>query len=206
MRRPVLLPLLLLVAVALLSRPAWAQDAQASDSIVVVKVDGSIDDTQASYLRDSLAEAEADGSTVVIQLDSAGTLDQDAVALAERIHSATVPVVVWVGPTPAKAQGAAHLFLYAASLGAVAPGVGIGPLEPLDLVDARNEDLPNGRELEELARVGVGGVEITPIYGARGYEDRYIDFLSPQWIDMLEHVGREAKRLGLGVDMATGTG
>jgi membrane-bound serine protease (ClpP class) len=151
MRRPTLLPFLLLVALALLSRPAAAQEAQASGSVVVVKVDGSIDDTQASYLRDSLAEAEADGSTVVIQLDSAGTLDQDAVALAERIHSATVPVIVWIGPAPAKAQGAAHLFLYAASLGAVAPGAGVGPLEPLDLVDARNEELPNGRELEELA-------------------------------------------------------
>lgn len=62
------------------------------------------------------------------------------------------------------------------------------------------------RQLEELARVGVGGVEITPIYGAQGYEERYIDFLTPEWVEMLEHVGREAKRLGLGVDMATGTG
>ncbi len=62
------------------------------------------------------------------------------------------------------------------------------------------------RQLEELARVGVGGVEITPIYGARGYEARYIDFLTPEFMAMLEHVGREARRLGLGVDMATGTG
>ena len=151
MRRPILFPLLLLVAVAFASRPAAAQDAPAAGSVVVVKVDGSIDGTQASYLRDALDEAEAEGSTVVVQLDSAGTLDQDAVALAERIHGSTVPVVVWIGPTPAKAQGAAHLFLYAASLGAVAPGVGVGPLEPLDLVDARNEEMPNGQELEELA-------------------------------------------------------
>ncbi len=62
------------------------------------------------------------------------------------------------------------------------------------------------RELEELARAGVGGVEITPIYGARGYENRYIDFLSPRWMEVLEFTGREAQRLGLGVDMATGTG
>jgi hypothetical protein len=62
------------------------------------------------------------------------------------------------------------------------------------------------RQLEQLASAGIGGVEITPIYGAKGYEDRYIDFLSPKWIEMLEHVGREAQRLGLGVDMATGTG
>jgi len=62
------------------------------------------------------------------------------------------------------------------------------------------------QQLEELARVGIGGVEITPIYGARGYEDRYIDFLSPEFMEMLEHVGREGQRLGLGIDMATGTG
>jgi hypothetical protein len=61
-------------------------------------------------------------------------------------------------------------------------------------------------QLEKLAAAGIGGVEITPIYGAKGYEDRYIDFLSPKWMEMLEHTGREAQRLGLGVDMATGTG
>ncbi len=62
------------------------------------------------------------------------------------------------------------------------------------------------RQLEQFAAAGLGGVEITPIYGARGYENRYIPYLSKEWMDMLEHVGREARRLGLGVDMATGTG
>lgn len=62
------------------------------------------------------------------------------------------------------------------------------------------------RELEAIAAAGFGGVEITPIYGAKGYEDRFIDYLSPKWMEMLAHVGREAKRLDLGVDMATGTG
>jgi len=68
-------------------------------------------------------------------------------------------------------------------------------------------DKPNlTRELEAIAAAGFGGVEITPIYGAKGYEDRFIAFLSPKYIEMLAHVGAEAKRLGLGVDMATGTG
>jgi hypothetical protein len=62
------------------------------------------------------------------------------------------------------------------------------------------------RQLEEFAEAGIGGVEITPIYGARGYEDRYIEFLSPKYMELLEHTGREAARLGLGVDTATGTG
>ncbi|MGH2636624.1 MAG: NfeD family protein [Actinomycetota bacterium] len=140
-------PFLLLIALfAAAPSNARAQDAEAS--VAVVKVDGSIDRTVAAYLRDALADAEAAGSTVVLQLDSAGTLDQDAVALAELIHEATVPVVAWVGPSPAKAQGAGLLFLYAASLGAVAPGAGVGPLEPLDLSGA---DEPPQAEVRALA-------------------------------------------------------
>ena len=68
-------------------------------------------------------------------------------------------------------------------------------------------DRPNlTRELEAIAAAGFGGVEITPIYGAKGFENRFIPFLSPQYLEMLAHVGAEARRLGLGVDMATGTG
>jgi membrane-bound serine protease (ClpP class) len=152
MRRPILLTLLAAVALALLTGSAGAQSpSKAKGSVVVVKLDGSIDRTWADYLRESLDEAEARGATVVIQLDTAGTLDEDAVGLAERIHEATVPVIVWVGPSPAKARGAGLLFMYAASVGAVAPGVGVGPLEPLDLVDAKNEEFPSGTELEDLA-------------------------------------------------------
>ena len=68
-------------------------------------------------------------------------------------------------------------------------------------------DKPNlTRQLEDFAKTGLGGVEICPIYGAVGAEDRDLRFLSPPWMDMLGHTTAEAKRLGLGVDMTTGTG
>jgi len=60
-------------------------------------------------------------------------------------------------------------------------------------------------ELEAFRTAGIGGVEITPIYGVRGAEDRFIPYLSSDWVQMLEHTVREGARLGLGVDMATGT-
>jgi membrane-bound serine protease (ClpP class) len=145
MRRAV--PLLLLCAGLVL--PASAAGAQDDPTVLVVKVDGSIDRTVASYLLGSIEDAERSGSTLVLQLDSAGTLDEDAIVLAERIHDASVPVIVWVGPAPAKAAGAGLLFLYAASLGAVAPGAGIGPLEPLDLAGA--EPSVSRAQLEALA-------------------------------------------------------
>jgi hypothetical protein len=62
------------------------------------------------------------------------------------------------------------------------------------------------RQLEMFQQAGIGGVEICPIYGAHGYEDRFLQYLSPPWLDMLAHTTSEAKRLGLGVDLTTGTG
>src|SRR5687767_14930884 len=60
--------------------------------------------------------------------------------------------------------------------------------------------------LTAFAAAGLGGVEITPIYGARGAESRQVDFLSRRWVELLDETTREAARRGLGVDMATGTG
>ena len=62
------------------------------------------------------------------------------------------------------------------------------------------------RELTDFAAHGLGGVEVTPVYGAKGYESRFIDFLSPNYVAMLGYTASEAHRLGLGVDMATTTG
>jgi hypothetical protein len=68
-------------------------------------------------------------------------------------------------------------------------------------------DKPNlTRELTDLAASGLGGVEVTPIYGAKGYESRFIKFLSPDYVAMLGYTVSEANRLDMGVDMATTTG
>jgi len=62
------------------------------------------------------------------------------------------------------------------------------------------------RELVRYQAAGYGGVHIIPIYGAKGWETNYINYLSPRWMEMLDYTVREAKRLDLGVDMTTGTG
>ena len=62
------------------------------------------------------------------------------------------------------------------------------------------------RNLETYAKAGIGAVEITPIYGVVGNEANDIDFLSPKWMDMLRHTEDEGRRLGIQIDMNTGTG
>ncbi|MES1221241.1 MAG: glycosyl hydrolase, partial [Bacteroidota bacterium] len=45
-----------------------------------------------------------------------------------------------------------------------------------------------------------------PIYGAIGYENKYIKYLSPQWMQMLDYTIRQAALLKMGVDISVGTG
>ncbi len=51
--------------------------------------------------------------------------------------------------------------------------------------------------MEKYAKAGLGGLEITPIYGVRGQEDRFRTYLSPEWMTLLDHVLDEGHRLGL---------
>ncbi len=60
--------------------------------------------------------------------------------------------------------------------------------------------------LRSFQQAGIGGVEITPIYGVKGYEDEFIDYLSPAWMRMLHYTIAESRRLDMGVDMNNGTG
>ncbi len=60
--------------------------------------------------------------------------------------------------------------------------------------------------LQQMHDAGIGGATIVPIYGVRGHEERYLQHLSPQFVDMVSHASSEAKRLGMWVDMTTGTG
>ncbi len=62
------------------------------------------------------------------------------------------------------------------------------------------------RELQRYADVGLGGMHVIPIYGARGWEDRYIQYLTPRWMEALRLTVTEARRLGMDIDMTTGTG
>lgn len=71
-----------------------------------------------------------------------------------------------------------------------------------DAVDKENVT----RLLEIYRQAGLGGVEITSIYGVKGQEAREILYLSPAWIEMLRHTCAEAKRLGMEVDLPPGAG
>jgi hypothetical protein len=69
-------------------------------------------------------------------------------------------------------------------------------------VDASNLQ----RLLSLYHEAGLGGVEICPIYGAKGYENRFISYLSPEWMNAYSTAIKDAHALGMGLDLTTGTG
>lgn len=60
--------------------------------------------------------------------------------------------------------------------------------------------------LSEYAKAGIGGVEITPIYGVNGNEKNELKYLSPEWMKMLRYTEEKGGKLGVETNMATGTG
>ncbi|MDE5749976.1 MAG: glycosyl hydrolase family 2, partial [Duncaniella sp.] len=97
----------------------------------------------------------------------------------------------------------------------------VKPSGPTDWYEVKTENRPFVRwwwlgsavdpegltyNLSEFARQGLGGTEITPIYGVQGNEANDIPYLSDRWMDMLHHTNAESRRLGLQVDMNNGTG
>lgn len=136
---------LVALAVALLvGGPASAQEGDAADAgscaeraeagegrLAVITVSGLLDPVLARFIERSIDDAEeAEVSWLVLQVNSRGTVisDGEVAALARRVHEASVPVAVWVGPSGTRAtEGVAQLAAVSCQVG-VAPGSRIGDL------------------------------------------------------------------------------
>lgn len=60
--------------------------------------------------------------------------------------------------------------------------------------------------IPEYGSAGIGGLEITPIYGVQGNDANDIPFLSKRWMEMLDHCNKVGAKAGVKIDMNTGTG
>jgi len=68
-------------------------------------------------------------------------------------------------------------------------------------------DEPNlTRAIERFSQAGLGGAHIIPIYGARGWENRSVEYLSPPWMQRMQFAVTEAERRGMGMDITLGSG
>jgi membrane-bound serine protease (ClpP class) len=121
-----------LTLLVLLAAPAAAVAAAAPAPVATVVVDGVISPVTLRLVESAIAHAKADGAqALVIQLDTPGGLERSMRAICQRLLNAEIPVVVWVGPTGARAASAGVFITMAAHVAAMAPATNIGAAHPV---------------------------------------------------------------------------
>ena len=139
--RLLLLSLFAMLFIAGLAGTAMAhvQTQPQGGHVLVIKVDGIINDVKTRYIGRTIAQAqEEQAELVIMELDTPGGLLSSTRNIVELLLDSPVPVAVYVSPKGARA-GSAGTFLTAAGHFAVmAPGSNIGAATP---VSATGEDL-----------------------------------------------------------------
>jgi membrane-bound serine protease (ClpP class) len=119
-------------AVGLLALAAAAPARAADAPVATVRIDGVISPVTLRLVETALARAQADkAQALVIQLDTPGGLERSMRAICQRLLNAEIPVIVWVGPTGARAASAGVFITLAGHVAAMAPATNIGAAHPV---------------------------------------------------------------------------
>ena len=127
MRIARLVSFLLVLSAVVLSGVAFGQNA-GDDPIVIVEIDGPMDQRLIDYTRAAL-EGEV-AHAFILKIDSPGVSSGDLGPLFETMSTLPAPVISWIGPTPAAAFGGAAYIANNADIRTAAPGVQVGYLVP----------------------------------------------------------------------------
>jgi len=137
----------LLLACAAIAAPAAAEPA-----VLRAPLRSIIHPIAEQFLVESLAEAErTEAAALVVELDTPGGLLDSTRAMNSAILASPVPVVVWVGPSGARAASAGFFLLMAADVAAMAPGTNTGAAHPVGGAGEAIEGVMKDKAREDAA-------------------------------------------------------
>jgi membrane-bound serine protease (ClpP class) len=137
---------LLLLTAAFASLLAQSDPAPpATPRAIVAEYDGVIHPIAAEFFDEVIARADTSGATVtVFVLRTPGGLLDSTRAMVSRMIASRTPIVVFVGPSGARAASAGFIIALAADVAVMAPGTHIGAAHP---VNAGGGDTPGGETM-----------------------------------------------------------
>jgi membrane-bound serine protease (ClpP class) len=225
-RIPWLLPLSLLLIIALSYRmplsagtpkdktaPSAPAQASPSKNVYLITVDAAITPVVAEYINKSIDTAsKANAEALIIELDTPGGLVDSMREIVKKMMSADVPVVVYVGPSGARAASAGVFITLAANIAAMAPTTHIGAAHPVTMEGKMDKTMEakivndlaamarsiaekrgkNAKWAEEAVRKSVSITETEAL------KAKVIDFISPDIPTLLKDIN------GKTVDLAVG--
>src|SRR4029434_1906276 len=129
------MPRTALVAAAVLfwgaADAVWAQPPSSTRHVIVTEIDGIIQSITAEYFTDAIDAADTSGAElVVLVLRTPGGLLDSTRSMVSRLITSRAPVVVFVGPSGARAASAGFVLLIAADVAAMAPATHAGAAHP----------------------------------------------------------------------------
>ena len=132
MRRLLTAALAAIAASAILASAAGAQpatDASELAPVDVFEVSGLLDAVMVDEISKAIDRASSgDAQALILQMNSRGAVvsRSEMAKLAERIHTADIPVAIWVGPSGSRVYGLPAQLLAVADVTGMAPGTRIG--------------------------------------------------------------------------------
>jgi membrane-bound serine protease (ClpP class) len=191
----------------------------APGSVATIAIDGVISPITLRLVEGALARARAERAhALVIQLDTPGGLERSMRAICQRLLNAELPVIVWVGPTGARAASAGVFITMAAHVAAMAPATNIGAAHPVAVgggVDkesmkkiendaaafARTIATERGRNAEWAEKAVRESVSVTE---REAVKLRVVDLVADTVPDLLKKIdGRTVKTTSGSVTLAT---
>jgi membrane-bound serine protease (ClpP class) len=109
------------------------ESAPAAPRILEVAIASSISPVQAEHLASAMNTVAEEGfDLLLIRLDTPGGLGESMRQMVKSILNAPAPVIVWVGPSGARAASAGVFLVAAANVAAMSPQTTIGAASPVN--------------------------------------------------------------------------
>jgi len=181
------------------------------EPVYLIEVDGIINPATAKFIVDSIDQAtQQGGQCLIIQLDTPGGLMESMRMIVKKELASTIPIIVYVAPSGARAASAGVFVTLAANIGVMAPGTHIGAAHPVTLgaegkeSKTMTEKIVNdtvsfiksiaktrGRNVDWAEKAVVKSVSITEEEAAKL---NVVDFISPDLQSLLTKIdGRVIK-------------
>jgi len=100
--------------------------------VLIMRIADAISPGTADFIKYGIKTAEEQGAAcLIIELDTPGGLAESMRMIVQNILASSVPVVVYVAPSGARAASAGVMITMAADVAAMAPGTNIGAAHPV---------------------------------------------------------------------------
>ena len=110
--------------------------------VFTLEIDDVIHPVIAEYVTRGLEQAEEEGAAaVIIQMSTPGGFDTSMREIIEKILRSKIPVLIFVGPSGARAASAGFFILLSGDLAIMAPGTNTGAAHPVPLGGGKMDEV-----------------------------------------------------------------